>query len=155
MNVPTFKIKEVTEEMLPELKKLMLKYIVDFYKCPQPTDENLTNHVLYLLENPQMGKQFMIQVDNKSAGFATLYYTFSTTKVAKIAILNDLYIDSDYRKQEFGEELFKFCLSYTRENNFSTMSWKTAVDNYVAQSLYDKMGGMNTNQKWINYEIIL
>ncbi|SDH78319.1 hypothetical protein SAMN04489735_10592 [Aneurinibacillus thermoaerophilus] len=34
MNVPTFKIKEVTEEMLPELKKLMLKYIVDFYKCP-------------------------------------------------------------------------------------------------------------------------
>ncbi|SDH78341.1 Acetyltransferase (GNAT) family protein [Aneurinibacillus thermoaerophilus] len=97
----------------------------------------------------------MIQVDNKSAGFATLYYTFSTTKVAKIAILNDLYIDSDYRKQEFGEELFKFCLSYTRENNFSTMSWKTAVDNYVAQSLYDKMGGMNTNQKWINYEIIL
>lgn len=31
------------------------------------------------------------------------------------------------------------------------MIWETAHDNYVAQSLYDKMGGKKA--VWLNYEI--
>ncbi|MDB4265035.1 GNAT family N-acetyltransferase, partial [bacterium] len=38
----------------------------------------------------------------KTIGFVQLYYTFSSVSLEKSLILNDLYVDSKYRKQSVG-----------------------------------------------------
>ncbi|WP_307843864.1 GNAT family N-acetyltransferase [Priestia endophytica] len=108
-----------------------------------------------LIKEPTLGKQFVIEKENEFVGFATLYFTFSTTKVKKVSILNDLFIREDYRGKGLGEKLFEFALAYSQNNDYAVMNWKTASDNKTAQSLYNKKGGVNTNNIWINYEIKL
>ncbi|KAB2488372.1 GNAT family N-acetyltransferase [Priestia endophytica] len=148
-------IRPINAADIKKLIPLVRSYIVDFYKCPNPSDEELFNHINSLIKEPSLGKQFVIERENEFLGFATLYFTFSTTKVKKISILNDLFIREDYRGKGLGEKLFEFALAYSQNNNYAVMNWKTASDNKTAQSLYNKKGGVNTNNTWINYEIKL
>ncbi|WNB92300.1 GNAT family N-acetyltransferase [Bacillus sp. NEB1478] len=150
----TLQIRPAVKEDLDQLRALMFSYIVDFYKSKWPDSEKVDELIVHLLENPSTGKQFVAETeDGKLAGFATLYYSFSTTRVKKIAILNDLFVDSSFRGEGLGEELFQQVLAYTKNEGFAYMSWQTAAENKPAQALYSKMGGKNINPEWIHYEI--
>lgn len=155
MNNINSHIRPINSADIKKLIPLVRSYIVDFYQCPNPSDEELFNHINSLIKEPTLGKQFVIEKENEFVGFATLYFTFSTTKVKKISILNDLFIREDYRGKGLGEKLFEFALAYSQNNDYAVMNWKTASDNKTAQSLYNKKDGVNTNNTWINYEIKL
>jgi ribosomal protein S18 acetylase RimI-like enzyme len=144
-------VRQATNQDILELYKLITEYIVDFYKQPMPDESELKGLIQHLLENPSVGLQFVAEFDGQLVGFATLYFTFSTLRVKKQAILNDLYVKSDIRGKRVGEKLFQACLHYIRENDFCSMTWETAKDNKVAQSLYNKMGGEIS--PWLFYEI--
>ena len=134
-----------------ELLDLMKEYIVDFYQQPAPDEQDLKGLIEVLLEDPSKGLQFVAEQDGKLIGFTTLYFTFSTLKVKRAAILNDLFVKPEVRGQKVGELLFKAALDYIRQNDFSSMTWETAKDNMIAQSLYRKMGGQLS--EWLVYEI--
>ncbi|RAS76670.1 GNAT family N-acetyltransferase [Priestia endophytica] len=155
MNTVSSYIRPIDFLDVEKFMPLVKSYIVDFYKCPIPFDEELFNHITSLIKEPVLGKQFVIEQEDEFVGFATLYFTFSTTKVSKIAILNDLFIKGGHRGKGLGEELFEFALNYSKKHDYAVMSWKTASDNEQAQSLYNKKGGTITNDHWINYEIKL
>lgn len=139
------------ESDIPQLYDLMVQYIVDFYKQPQPNELELKKLMQHLIDNPSVGLQFVAEKEGKLVGFATLYFTFSTLQVKKSAILNDLFVLHSARGQKVGEHLFERCLLYIRENNFAYMTWETAKDNFVAQGLYKKMGAQRS--EWVVYEI--
>jgi ribosomal protein S18 acetylase RimI-like enzyme len=144
-------IRPASKEDIEQIVPLMIAYIVDFYKRPNPGDEKVKQLVTHLLYHPEHGMQFVADDGDKIVGFATLYFTFSTLQVKRTAILNDLYVHSDARRQRIGESLFRYCLKYIRENSFIGMQWETAKDNHAAQSLYNKMGGHLS--EWLFYEI--
>ncbi|MFT9596779.1 GNAT family N-acetyltransferase [Mesobacillus sp.] len=144
-------IRPAEERDIPRLYHLMTQYIVDFYKKPEPNEAELKNLILHLQDHPDSGLQFVAEIEGEIVGFATLYYTFSTLQVKRAAILNDLFVSADARGQKVGEQLFTKCLEHIRKNNFAYMTWETSKDNYVAQSLYDKMGGSQSD--WLVYEI--
>ena len=133
------------------LKELMHQYIVDFYKQPKPNEEDLLGLIHHLLENPSSGLQFVAEEEGQLLGFSTLYFTFSTLKVKRQAILNDLFVVPDARGKKVGEKLFQRSVDYIREHDFASMTWETSKDNIIAQSLYDKMGGKLS--EWLVYEI--
>lgn len=64
---------------------------------------------------------------------------------------NDLFVCEEARGQKLGEKLFETCLNYIRENNFAYMTWETAKENIIAQTLYNKMGGKKSD--WLVYEV--
>ena len=144
-------IRPAEERDIPRLYHLMTQYIVDFYKKPEPNEAELKNLILHLQDHPDSGLQFVAEIEGEIVGFATLYYTFSTLQVKRAAILNDLFVSADARGQKVGEQLFTKCLEHIRKNNFAYMTWETSKDNYAAQSLYDKMGGSQSD--WLVYEI--
>ncbi|WP_226677860.1 GNAT family N-acetyltransferase [Mesobacillus jeotgali] len=144
-------IRTAEERDIPKLYHLMTQYIVDFYKKPEPNEAELKNLIQHLQDHPDSGLQFVAEKEGEIVGFATLYFTFSTLQVKRAAILNDLFVSADARGYRAGEQLFKKCLSHIRENNFAYMTWETAKDNYIAQSLYNKMGGKQSD--WLVYEI--
>lgn len=73
-------------------------------------------------------------------GFTQLYPTYSSVRVVKNWILNDLYVDKEYRKQGIGEKLIQTAMNFAKENNAKFVQLSTAVDNYTAQSLYEQIG---------------
>jgi len=150
----SFSVRPVVLEDLGQLKELMHRYIVDFYKGKTPEGSKLDDHIKHLLSSDEAGTQFVAEAeDGRLAGFATLYFSFSTTRLQKIAILNDLFVDADFRGAGLGEKLFLHVLEYTKNEGYAYMTWQTAVDNTSAQALYKKMGGKNINSEWIHYEI--
>jgi ribosomal protein S18 acetylase RimI-like enzyme len=144
-------IRQATNQDISGLYELMKQYIVDFYKQPAPKEKELKELIMHLLENPSNGLQFVAEHQGELLGFATLYFTFSTLKVKRLAVLNDLFVIPKARGKKIGEKLFKVCLEYIRENEFASMTWETAKDNKVAQALYNKMGGKLS--EWLHYEI--
>ncbi|MBN3526775.1 GNAT family N-acetyltransferase [Paenibacillus apiarius] len=133
-----------------ELTSLMYEYIVDFYQRPKPEMEKVHCLIDTLLEKKR-GIQFTAQKEGKLIGFATLYFTFSTTVSDQITVMNDLYVVEEARGTGAAQALFQACATFTKENGYARMTWITASDNYRAQRFYDKMGGTRGN--WINYSI--
>lgn len=144
-------VRTVTREDVPKLVHNMLSYIVDFYQRPHPGEEAVTGLVEYLLDHPKAGIQFVAEENGQLVGFVTLYFTFSTLRVKRVAILNDLFVCATHRGKGVGETLFQHGLTYIRANKFAFVEWKTAKDNLVAQSLYEKMGGRLS--EWLSYEL--
>lgn len=136
---------------LNRLKELMVQYIVDFYQQPKPNDEDLVGLIQHLQENHHAGLQYVAEEDGQLLGFSTLYFTFSTLKVKRQAILNDLFVIPEARGKKIGEKLFQKNLDYIRDNQFASMTWETSQDNVIAQSLYNKMGGKLS--EWLVYEM--
>ncbi|MBT2618679.1 MULTISPECIES: GNAT family N-acetyltransferase [unclassified Bacillus (in: firmicutes)] len=148
----TVNIRTAAKHDIPQLLELMNQYIVDFYKCPRPSDDSLKKLINHLLENPYEGIQFVVEKEpHHLVGFSTLYFTFNTLEVKRMAFLHDLFVKPDVRGQKIGEKLLQSCVNYIRENDYSHMIWETAHDNLAAQSLYDKIGAQKA--VWLNYEI--
>ena len=76
----------------------------------------------------------------QGVGFVLNYITFSSVSLAKIIILNDLYVDSRYRKLGVGGMLVEKSLSLAKQIGAAEVRLSTATDNQTAQSLYDKLG---------------
>ena len=73
-------------------------------------------------------------------GFTQLYPLISSVKAIKNWLLNDLYVNADYRKQGIGEALIKTAMVFAKEQNSNFIRLETAFDNYTAQKLYETIG---------------
>lgn len=83
---------------------------------------------------------FVAMDADKPVGFTQLYPTYSSARLSKNWILNDLFVDSDYRKQGIGEELIKTAMSFAKGQGATFVQLETAIDNLTAQSLYETIG---------------
>ncbi|MDR7000151.1 N-acetyltransferase [Neobacillus niacini] len=145
-------IRIATKQDIPQLLELMDQYIVDFYKCPRPSEGSVEKLVNHLIENPYEGIQFVAEKEpHQLVGFSTLYFTFNTLEAKRMAFLYDLFVTPEVRGQKIGEQLLQTCISFIRKKGYSHMIWETAHDNLAAQALYDKIGARKA--VWLNYEI--
>lgn len=143
-------IRETRSDDLKPLTALMHDYVVGFYNNPWPGDQAIELLINNLLEQ-QIGAQFVAEEDGKLIGFATLFFTYSTMKAERVAIMNDLFIIEALREGEAETKLFARCQQYTQEHGCAYMSWITAVTNERAQQLFDRLGAKRGN--WVNYSI--
>jgi GNAT superfamily N-acetyltransferase len=131
--------------------RLMRAYLVDFYGRPDPGLPALEAFVAYLLGHPDAGVQWVAETDGTLTGFATCYFTYSTLRLRRVTMLNDLYVDPRWRQRGVGEALFRTCLVMVREHGWGPMTWETARDNHRAQALYRKWGG--DESPWVHFEM--
>ena len=111
-----------------------------FYK--QQSNLELAKNFIEARLNNNESVIFVALVNNKSkpVGFTQLYPTYSSVRAIKNWILNDLYVNKEYRKQGIGEKLIKTAMDYAKITNASFVELSTAVDNYTAQKLYAQIG---------------
>lgn len=76
----------------------------------------------------------------QAIGFTQLYPKYSSVGLTKNWILNDLYVDENYRKQGIGEKLIKAAMGFSKTQGSTFVQLETAVDNYTAQHLYESIG---------------
>lgn len=134
-------IRPVTKEDVHQLTRLMIDYVIGHYHQDGIEAPQVQAHILHLLENPSEGVQFVADMDGTIAGFATLYFSYSTLRLKRIVILNDLFVDERVRGQHVGEALFQHVRQYAEAGDFAFLQWETTKENHVAQRLYEKMGG--------------
>jgi GNAT superfamily N-acetyltransferase len=129
----------------------MNAYIVGFYRSPRPPRDRL-EALVDLLEEGEEGMQLVAEGgDGDLLGFATLYFTWSTLRADRIAILNDLYLAEQARGTGAAAALFEAALSAARGRGCAEIEWQTAADNHRAQAFYAKMGGRRGD--WVSYSL--
>ena len=83
---------------------------------------------------------FVVLDNEKPIGFTQLYPTYSSVRMVRNWILNDLYVDGDCRKQGIGKILINAAMDFGRSAGAKYVQLETAVDNYGAQHLYESIG---------------
>ena len=130
-------VKRITLSEAHLVTGLFNQYRV-FYK--KPSDEPLAES--YIKERLAKNESviFVALEEDIPAGFTQLYPKYSSVSANKNWILNDLYVDSGFRKKGIGEALIKAAMDFARGERATYVQLETAVDNYTAQSLYETIG---------------
>lgn len=89
---------------------------------------------------------FLAKEGEVAVGFTQLYPTFSSVGIKKGYILNDLYVDANYRKKGIGRALIQEVFQFCEERNVHFVQLETAPDNVQAKTLYEKMGMQLSNE---------
>jgi GNAT superfamily N-acetyltransferase len=149
--VDDVRIDLVGEEDLPELLPLMRAYC-DFYGV-DPSDEALLAMSRALIADPaREGLQLLARDPaGRAVGFATVFWSWSTLKAARVGVMNDLYVAADARGKGAAEALIAACLERCRAVGAVTLGWQTAKDNRRAQALYERVGGKR--EEWLDYSL--
>lgn len=144
-----FTISVVTRADLDELLPLVRCYC-DFYNV-SPSDSSLLALSEALIDDPvHDGLQLIARAeDGRAVGFATLYWTWSTTRAARIGVMNDLFVAAQERGSGVAERLIETCAQQCRTRGAVTLNWQTAPDNLRAQTVYDRVGGKR--EQWVDY----
>jgi len=143
-------ITRVGEADLSDLLPLMRGYC-DFYEV-NPADDSLLALARALIANPELeGVQLIARdgEDGSALGFATIYWLWSTSRAARIGVMNDLFTAPEARRRGVGEALIRACLDAVRERGAAVLQWQTASDNLSAQALYEAIGGIR--EQWVDY----
>jgi GNAT superfamily N-acetyltransferase len=102
------------------------------------------------------GQSVMLLAESQgqAVGFTQLYPSFSSVSMARVFVLNDLYVSPSARRMGVGEQLLKAASSYAREMGAVRLSLNTNVQNLPAQALYESMG-WTRDQKFHAYHLAL
>ena len=83
---------------------------------------------------------FVAPSDGKLSGFTQLYPSLSSVSMARIFVLNDLFVDPAQRRGGVGRALLETAHAFARGQGAVRVTLETAVDNTSAQALYESLG---------------
>ncbi|MEP1151343.1 MAG: GNAT family N-acetyltransferase [Balneola sp.] len=132
------KIEQVTLSDLEELAALFDGYRVfyekesDMKSCKAFLKERIENNesVIYISRDEE----------GEASGFIQLYPVFSSTRLKRFWLLNDLYVDLNFRGQRISKALIERAKELCRETGACGMMLETAKDNNVGNQLYPATG---------------
>jgi len=102
--------------------------------------KNKDSVILIAHESSQMG------------GFIQLYPSFSSVGMQKIWILNDLFVDTGFRRQNVARNLMEAAKKYAMETGALRIDLATQISNIFAQNLYESMG-YTKNESFFHYSL--
>lgn len=112
--------------------------IMDFATF-QKTPEKVSITLDQMLVNADDFKALIVKENDIPIGFATYYFGFSSWS-GKHLFLDDLYLETDYRKQGLGAEIMDELETIARSKNCKSMRWLVSRWNEPAISFYKKRG---------------
>lgn len=133
------------DELLP-----LVRAYCDFYEA-SPSDDDLIRLFGALIDDPEREGMQLIARDAGGAavGFATIYWSWSTSDAARIGVMNDLFVAEAARGRGIAERLIAACRSECARRGARRLAWQTAPDNARAQAVYERVGG--TRESWVDY----
>lgn len=154
MKFTNMRIIKTSTEHLVQVSNLFNKYRV-FYKQP---DDLVTS--TKFIHDRMVNKEstIFLAIDRCAGldvelGFTQLFPSFTSVGVAKIFILNDLYVEETYRGQGVATALIQHASAFALNEGAVRLDLKTAFDN-PAQILYNSMG-YTQDTKFIHFSLDL
>jgi GNAT superfamily N-acetyltransferase len=131
---------EVRRATIADLETLVPLF--DAYRCfyRQASEPERARHFLKERLERDQSVIFLAMDGGVAAGFTQLYPSFTSTGMARIFILNDLFVSPDARRHGVGRALLEAAAQYGRRAGAVRLALSTEHTNTTAQSLYEKTG---------------
>lgn len=123
-----------------------LKFVValfDQYRVFYENESDQENAEKFISERLQLNDSqiFVAETDNKDlVGFVQLYPLFSSTRMKRLWLLNDLFVDNAYRGKGISKQLIDVSKELCKQTNACGLLLETAKTNVIGNTLYPKVG---------------
>jgi GNAT superfamily N-acetyltransferase len=138
-------------EHLEEISKLFDRYRI-FYK--QSSDIAAATKFLQERFEQKDSTIFLALEADRAIGFTQLYPSFSSVSMRRIWILNDLFVEEDFRKKSVAKLLMSAAEKFARETGAVRIVLSTQISNIVAQKLYESRGYIK-DEEFFHYALSL
>ncbi|MNU19336.1 Acetyltransferase (GNAT) family protein [compost metagenome] len=129
--------RKATIQDLPQLAELFDQYRVFYHK--ESDISAAENFLKQRIENKD-SEIFVAESEEKLTGFVQLYPLFSSTRMKRYWLLNDLYVNENYRGKGFSKKLIEEAKQLAKSTNASGILLETGKSNDIGNQLYPSCG---------------
>ena len=83
---------------------------------------------------------YVAEIGSVLVGFVQLYPLFSSTRMEPMWLLNDLFVDEDYRSRGIAVQLIEAAKVHCKQTKACGLLLETAKTNIIGNQLYPKTG---------------
>ena len=93
-----------------------------------------------------LGNLYLIENNNKSIGYVALTFGYSFGNYGRDAIIDELYVEEDYRNKGIGTEALNLIEEESVKLGLKKLYLEVEKYNQAAYDLYDRIGYENTGR---------
>jgi ribosomal protein S18 acetylase RimI-like enzyme len=129
--------RKATVTDLAQLAELFDQYRIFYHKDSDiPAAESFLKE---RIENKD-SEIFVAEENGNLVGFVQLYPLFSSTRMKRYWLLNDLYVNQNYRGKGYSKELIENAKELAKSTNASGVLLETGKSNDIGNQLYPACG---------------
>jgi GNAT superfamily N-acetyltransferase len=135
----TVEINFATAADLPHLADLLAELFAlesDFV----PDRAKQLRGLRLILDEPQLGRLFVLRIDGHVAGMANALITVSTAEGGKVLLLEDVIVGRAHRGGGLGRKLIEHVLQWAKQQGMTRVTLLADRDNHSALDFYRKLG---------------
>jgi len=144
--------RKATLQDIGQLSELFDQYRIFYHKTSDvPAAEQ------FLTERIENGdsKIFVAEIEERLVGFVQLYPLFSSTRMKRYWLLNDLFVNESYRGKGFSKELIEQAKEMAQSTDACGILLETGKSNDIGNKLYPSCGFKLYDEvnfyEWTNY----
>lgn len=140
------RVRQATLLDLEQLAPLFDRYR-QFYGCA--SDVAAAREFLLARFTNKESTLLIAHEDERPVGFTQLYPSFSSVSLARIFILNDLFVSEQARRNGVASALMSTAVKFASTLGAVRLSLSTAITNDAAQALYHSAGWKRDDQFFV------
>jgi GNAT superfamily N-acetyltransferase len=106
----------------------------------QPERDKQLAGLRLILDNPAIGRLFVLRIDGCVAGMANALITVSTAQGAPVLLLEDVIVSAAYRGDGHGRRLVEHVFDWAREQGMARVTLLADQNNTPALAFYERLG---------------
>ena len=121
----------------------LLAVLFDEYRVFYQHQTDIAAAEKFLYERVSRSESVIFVAENENkilTGFVQLYPVFSSTRMTRLWLLNDLYVNPGYRGQNISIQLINSAKQLAKETEACGLMLETAKTNDIGNQLYPKTG---------------
>lgn len=130
-------IRKATQDDLIQLSQLFDEYRMFYHKTSDISGAE--QFISERLENND-SEIFVAEDGSQLVGFTQLYPLFSSTRMKRYWLLNDLYVNPNFRGKGFSKALIEEAKVLCRTSDSCGMYLETGKENMIGNQLYPSVG---------------
>lgn len=135
----TVEITFATPADLPCMSDLLAE-LFSLEKDFRPDREKQIKGLRTILDEPELGRLFVLRVDGRVAGMANVLFTISTAEGGRALLLEDVIVSRDHRGGGLGRQLVEYVLRWAKQRGIVRITLLADRDNQPALDFYRKLG---------------
>ncbi len=128
-----------TADDLPALADLLRELFTLESDFVPARDKQLAGLQL-ILDNPALGRLFVLRVDGEVAGMANALVSVSTAQGTRVLLLEDVIVSARYRAAGLGRMLVEHVCAWAKNAGMTRVTLLADKDNAPALAFYDTLG---------------
>jgi GNAT superfamily N-acetyltransferase len=111
----------------------------------QPERDKQLRGLRLILDNPALGRLFVLRINGKVAGMANALITISTAEGGYVILLEDVIVSHAHRGLGLGRYLVMHVLEWARGQGIRRITLLADLDNQLALDFYRHLGFIDSN----------